>query len=160
MDRQKRSFSKCVFMVPTDKSIAQITEFGNVSRDKSFRWLRVDGRRLRVNASTDAEISMRYRQLDKDKKVISIITISKFCAPVRIFPVTVRSTKALISVHSTKFSHVVRSLFCFLTVCEGKKNNKEGKNIHRTVKYEHSTIHQFYKSSKEKCFVGTRYEVN
>ena len=44
-----------------DKSIAQITEFENVSRDKSFPWLRVDGRRLCINASTDAEISMRYR---------------------------------------------------------------------------------------------------
>ena len=106
-------------MAPTRQEYS--TDYENVSLDKSFRWLRADGRRLCVNASADAKISMRYRLVDKDEKVISIITISKFCAPVRIFPVTVRSTKALISVHSTKFSQVVRSLFCFLTVCEGKK---------------------------------------
>ena len=55
------AFQNVSSLRPQDKSIAQITEYENVSRDKSFRWLRVEGRRLCVNASTDAEISMRYR---------------------------------------------------------------------------------------------------
>ena len=55
------AFQNVSSLRPQDKSIAQITEFENVSRDNSFRWLRVEGRRLCVNASTDAEISMRYR---------------------------------------------------------------------------------------------------